>query len=78
MLAPDLILYETANALRYNPRFTKEDVRRALASILDMRMEILVPTSNILGHAAEFAFKHNITLYDSYYRQEHKFWNFLF
>ncbi|MBS3098725.1 type II toxin-antitoxin system VapC family toxin [Candidatus Pacearchaeota archaeon] len=67
IILPDLALYEIANALRYNPKFTKEDVDNAINSILDMDLTITVPTTNVLFRASEIAFKTNSTFYDSFY-----------
>ncbi|MEM2945934.1 MAG: type II toxin-antitoxin system VapC family toxin [Thermoproteota archaeon] len=36
LIAPDLLHYEVANALRYNPRFGVEDVKAALRALEDM------------------------------------------
>lgn len=35
---PDLLLYELSNALRYNPNFGEDDVKKAIKSILEMDM----------------------------------------
>ncbi|MFW6194814.1 MAG: type II toxin-antitoxin system VapC family toxin [Halobacteriota archaeon] len=64
---PDLLLYEVANALRYNPQFNENDVSEALDSILDMGMDIVTPTSEIINSAIELAFRYDITFYDSFY-----------
>lgn len=64
---PDLLLYEVANALRYNPSFNENDVSEALDSILDMGMDIVTPTSEIINSAIELAFRYDITFYDSFY-----------
>lgn len=36
LAAPDLILYEVSNALRFNPNFNEEDVIEAVNSLFDM------------------------------------------
>ncbi len=64
---PDLLLYEVANALRYNPQFNENDVSEALDSILGMGMDIVTPTSEIINSAINLAFRYNITVYDSFY-----------
>lgn len=66
-ILPDLLLYEVANALRYSPRFNEDDVRDAIDSILDMGMDIVTPTSEIINSAINLAFTYNITVYDSFY-----------
>ena len=64
---PDLILYEIANALRYNPNFNSDDVNSAIESLLDMEIDIVVPQSSTLKKAIEISFERNLTIYDSFY-----------
>lgn len=65
--APDLLLYELANALRYNSKFTTKDVKDALNSIFDMGIETKKSDRIITAHAIDLAFKFNITVYDAYF-----------
>ena len=67
IVLPDLVLYEIANALRYNPNIDSNDVIDAISSILDMEIEIVVPQSSILRKAIEIAFEKKISFYDSFY-----------
>jgi predicted nucleic acid-binding protein len=67
IIIPDLLLYELANALRYNRDFNSTDVRDALASIFDMDIDIIVPISALISSAITLAFDHNITIYDAFY-----------
>jgi len=67
IIVPDLILYEIGNALRYNPSFNNEDVKSAVRSLIDLGINIIIPTTEILDTAIDLAFKYNITLYDSVY-----------
>ena len=67
IVLPDLLLYELANALRYNPCFDAGDVRDAVNSIMDMGMDIITPTPEIINSAIALAFKYNTTVYDSFY-----------
>ncbi len=67
IVVPDLILYEIGNALRYNPSFNNEDVKSAIRSLVDLGIDIIIPTTEILDTAINLAFKYNITLYDSAY-----------
>ncbi len=64
---PDLLLYELTNALRYNPNFDEGDVKDAIGSILDMDMEIITLTSDVLNNTISISFERNITIYDSSY-----------
>ena len=67
IIAPDLLLYELSNALRYNKSFNEEDVKNAIKSIIDMDIEILTPFSEAIDLSVEIAFKYNATYYDAYY-----------
>ena len=67
IIIPDLLLYELANALRYNRDFNSTDVKDAIASIFDMHIDIIVPISKLMSSAITLAFDHNITIYDAFY-----------
>ncbi|MFQ5891853.1 MAG: type II toxin-antitoxin system VapC family toxin, partial [Candidatus Methanofastidiosia archaeon] len=64
---PDLILYELANVLRYNPNFDERDVSDAIRSIIGLGIQILVPTTHLLNIAIDLGFKYGITVYDAVY-----------
>ena len=64
---PDLLLYELANALKYNPNFDANDVSDALTSIFDMDMDIVTPIPETINSAVTLAFEHSITVYDAFY-----------
>ena len=67
IIVPDLLLYELANALKYNPSFDVNDVSDALTSIFDMEMDIITPMPDIINSAVTLAFGYNITVYDAFY-----------
>jgi len=67
VVVPDLLLYELANALKYNPSFDANDVSDALTSIFDMDLEIVTPIPEIINLAVALAFDYNITVYDAFY-----------
>ncbi len=75
---PDLILYEIANALKYNSNFNEYDVKSAIDSLFELGIDILAPTENILKNAVDTAFELNATLYDSYYIALARELNFVF
>jgi predicted nucleic acid-binding protein len=64
---PDLMFYELANALRYNPRFTVKDVKDAIQSVIEMEFDIKGVEANIMTRAVEIAFRFNVTIYDAYF-----------
>jgi predicted nucleic acid-binding protein len=67
IIVPDLLLYELANALKYNPSFDVNDVSDALTSIFDMDLDIVTPIPEIINSAVTLAFEYNITVYDAFY-----------
>jgi predicted nucleic acid-binding protein len=64
---PDLLLYEIANALRYNKAVTKEDVTAAIDSIFALDIDVVVPTKEVIEEAISLAFQYDITVYDAYF-----------
>lgn len=64
---PDLVIYEIANALRYNQKLTEDDVKNSINSLIDLGMDIIVPTKKVTESAISLAFKYDITLYDAYF-----------
>ena len=64
---PDLVLYEIANALRFNKKITEDDVKNSVNSIIDIGIDIIVPTKTVLESAISLAFKYDTTLYDAYF-----------
>ena len=67
LIAPDLLHYEVANALRYNPRFGIEDVKTALKALQDMSITTYEFKGELLERAVELAYKFGIPLYDAVY-----------
>lgn len=65
-MAPTLISYELANALRFNPNFNSEDVKRAMKSFFELQFT-LQPPSEYMSSAVEVAFKYSLSLYDAVY-----------
>ena len=63
---PDLLLYELSNALRYS-NFTPDVITKAIDSLLDMNLSIVVPSRNLISEATKLAYKFNITIYDAIY-----------
>jgi predicted nucleic acid-binding protein len=65
--APDLILYEMANALRYKPDFDEINVARAIDSIIDLQIDLITPGKNLVQRSIHNAYLYEITIYDSCY-----------
>jgi predicted nucleic acid-binding protein len=66
LMAPALIAYELANALRFNPNFEVKDVKGALKDFAELEIS-LQPPFEYLTSAIELAFKYSLTLYDAVY-----------
>ena len=67
IVVPDLLLFEVANALRYNPGFTAEAIKRAIRTLFDMGLEVVAPTYSLVAEAIELAKSLDVTCYDAVY-----------
>ena len=65
--APNLILYEIANALRYRPGFDDEKAYLAVTAIIDLQIDLVTPGRDLLQQAIVDAYLYDITVYDSCY-----------
>lgn len=65
IVEPDLLLYEFSNALRYNQNYAQDEVNKAVESLFELQIDILVPTLEILKEASELSRKYGITVYDA-------------
>jgi len=64
ILAPDLLLYELANALRFHPGFSEDDVKAAVASVQDLGIEFAAADPDLPRRALDLAFRFKTTVYD--------------
>jgi predicted nucleic acid-binding protein len=62
---PDIVFYELANSLRYNPQNTEEDVAEVIDNLSELNLEIVVITPGLIKNAIKLAYKYNITVYDA-------------
>jgi len=67
LIAPDLLYYEVANALRYNPRFGIEEVKSALKALEDLSIITYDFDGELREKAVELAYRFGITIYDAAY-----------
>lgn len=66
LYAPELLIYEIANVLRYKKILNEDIIHKAISSIYDM--EILMPVNaGIMTQAVTIARQYHITVYDSSY-----------
>lgn len=61
----DLTLYEVANALRYKPDFSSEEVKHCISSLLELELEVRELDEKLLSEIAEIAFDGEVTFYDA-------------
>ncbi|MEM4374497.1 MAG: type II toxin-antitoxin system VapC family toxin [Nitrososphaerota archaeon] len=67
LIAPSLLYYEVANALRYNPRFGIEEVKEAVKALEDLALKIYDFKGDLASNAVETAYRTGITVYDGAY-----------
>ena len=67
LTAPDLLLYEVGNALRFKQDFTTTGIQEALSDLLHFQLELIVPTEHVLHHAVHLARLSKLTYYDCCY-----------
>ena len=67
LIAPDLIVYELSNALRFKPGFDHDKVNRAVEDLLNMQVELIGPTRELINASSELAYHYGITIYDACY-----------
>ena len=67
IIVPELLFYEIANALRYNPQFTEEDVGLAIESLLKLGLETKKFDEATMKKALALAYRMKITVYDAYF-----------
>jgi predicted nucleic acid-binding protein len=65
--APDLLLYELANALRCRPGFDEEKTAKALGDVIDLQIDLITPGRELLQQATRDAYLYDTTVYDSCY-----------
>lgn len=67
LTAPVLIVFEVANALRYNTDFGMDDVKSAVNDLIDLQIVLCFPEKEWMDHATEKAYAKGITFYDASY-----------
>lgn len=65
--APEVLLMELANALRYSSEFTTREIVGALETLFELNM-LLIPFSlTALNSAVSLSLKHGLAVYDAYF-----------
>lgn len=67
LVAPDLLCYELANALRYQRGMHARELHEAMGFFFDEQVGLMVPTRRDLSIAAQVALERSLTGYDATY-----------
>jgi len=67
LVAPDILLYETANVLLRKKLFSVPEVREALDLIRHANIAVVVPEVDLLMEAVQIATRTNAKAYDTAY-----------
>ena len=67
LMAPDLIVYEVANALAYHPDVADEDLREDVEALFRIDLDLVPPSTELMASIAEGARRNAISVYDSSY-----------
>lgn len=67
LVAPDLLIYEVENALRFRPGLGSKDASKAIEYLFDLQLDLVTPSRELLKRSAQYAFRYGITIYDSCY-----------
>ena len=69
LIAPDLIVYEVANVLRFRAGFSEHALRRDIVDLLDLQLGLLPVRKEKISNAAGIALSRGLTVYDASYVQ---------
>jgi predicted nucleic acid-binding protein len=67
IIAPQLLGYEVANALRHHPTMSPGELRAAIRYFFDLQIALAPLSSASLSHAADYAYSEKLTIYDACY-----------
>ena len=62
---PDLLFYELANALRYHPGLSPEEVIMAVDAIFNLEFDVRSISTELAASAVKLGYSLNITVYDA-------------
>ncbi|MBS7626477.1 type II toxin-antitoxin system VapC family toxin [Candidatus Bathyarchaeota archaeon] len=67
LYAPDLLIYEVANVLRYRPDVTVETLADSIESLIKLQINLIPPSIEIMSEAAAKARALDLSIYDACY-----------
>jgi predicted nucleic acid-binding protein len=62
---PSLLIYETANVLRYKSDYSLRQTQEAIESLFDMELTVVPLSVSVMQQALEMARTYDITIYDA-------------
>ncbi len=65
--APDILLMEMANALRYSGRLSEERILEDLETFSALGVEIISFSIDLLNSAVSLSLEHDLAVYDAYF-----------
>ena len=67
IVVPDLILYELANAMRYDKGFDDDLIKQSIRQLVDLEIDITIPAEGLISESVDYARKYDISIYDAVY-----------
>jgi predicted nucleic acid-binding protein len=67
LTAPDLIVYEVANALHYHPKMTSHELNASIKALLELELDLVPPSTEFCSRTVDTARKLAISIYDASY-----------
>mgnify|MGYP001558787121 FL=1 len=67
IVVPDLILYELANAMRYDKGFGDDLIKQSIRQLVDLEIDITIPAEGLISESVDYARKYDISIYDAVY-----------
>ncbi len=67
LTAPDLIIYEIANALNYHPKLSAPDIQAYMRELSNYQLDLVAPSKDFVAHTITTARKYEISIYDASY-----------
>ncbi|MEM2106995.1 MAG: type II toxin-antitoxin system VapC family toxin [Candidatus Bathyarchaeia archaeon] len=67
LYAPDLLIYEVANVLRYRPDVSAETLLDCIESLIKLQINLIPPSTEIVSEAAAKARELDLSIYDACY-----------
>ncbi len=67
LVAPDLLVYEVANALNYNPKISDKQLGDRVQDLFDYELDLVPPSNEYAARTATLARDISTSIYDSSY-----------